>query len=402
MRNPVLPRSLRWLVPALLLGLSPGCPTASDDDDSAAGDDDDATSAVDCEGIWEVDGGGGTFYEQNPTYDDPANDDAEWTFSTPAEQGMDGDRLDQAVAELEGQPIFWSFLVLRNGAIVAEHYFNGATAAHSNNVHSASKSVLGLLTGVAIEEGYVDGLDQPVRELLPEHFAALDDPAKDAITVGHLLTMTAGFEWTEDGSEYQIELQPDWVQAILELPLETAPGESFNYSTGQSHVLGAALAEATGMSTCQYAHDALLGPMGIVAEHWGRDPQGYFSGGCNVYLTPRELARFGLLVTDRGLWQGEQRVPAGWVDDAVSAQTDAGYGYRYGYLFWLTSIRGYDTAIAWGWGGQLVYVVHELDLVVVFTTNTRDFAPDYDGFDILRNHVIPAVTEGARSAAGSG
>ena len=145
------------------------------------------------------------------------------------------------------------------------------------------------------------------------------------------------------------------------------------------------------MSTCQYAHQALLGPLGNVAEHWGRDPQGYFSGGCNVYMTPRELARFGLLVGDGGQWRGAQLIPADWVDAAVSAQADAGYGYSYGYLFWLTTIRGHAVAIAWGWGGQLVYVVRDLDLVVVFTTNTRDFAPDYDGFDILRDHVIPAV-----------
>lgn len=382
-----------WAVALLLLGAA-GCPTtvAVDDDDSAAADDDDGTeSAVDCETIWEVPGGGGTFYEENPTFEDPVDDSAWWTFSEPADQGMDAEKLDQAVAELEGRPIFWSFLVLRHGVIVAEEYFNGAEAGHSNNVHSASKSLLGILTGVAIQEGYLEGIDQPVAELLPDHFASLDDPAKESITVGQLLAMTAGFEWTEDGTEYQIQNQPDWVQAILELPLADTPGETFNYSTGNTHVLGAALAEATGMSTCQYAHDALLGPMGMVAEHWGRDPQGYFSGGCNVYLTPRELARFGLLVGGGGEWEGQQLVPSAWVDDAIAAQADAGEGYSYGYLFWLTRIRGYDTAIAWGWGGQLVYVVPDLDLVVVFTTNTRDYAPDYDGFDILRNYVIPAV-----------
>ena len=383
-----------WIPAALsLLLVGPtGCPTSiSDDDDSTAAGDDDADPVVDCETLWEVPGGGGTFYEQNPTYEDPVDDSDDWTFSAPGDQGMDGARLDQAAGQLETLPYFWSFLVLRNGIIVAEHYFNGAEANHSNNVHSSSKSLLGVLTGVAIEEGHITGIEQPVSELLPGHFAAIDDPAKASITVGHLLTMTAGFDWTEDSTEYQIENQPDWVQAILDLPLAETPGEVFNYSTGQTHVLGAALAEATGMSTCQYAHQALLGPLGNVAEHWGRDPQGYFSGGCNVYMTPRELARLGLLVGDGGQWRGAQLVPADWVDAAVSAQTDAGYGYSYGYLFWLTTIRGHAVAIAWGWGGQLVYVVRDLDLVVVFTTNTRDFAPDYDGFDILRDHVIPAV-----------
>ncbi len=384
---PGIPASLSLLLVGLM-----GCPTPTgDDDDSTAMGDDDDDPVVDCETLWEVPGGGGTFYEQNPTYEDPVDDSDDWTFSAPEDQGMDGARLDQAAGQLEALPYFWSFLVLRHGVIVAEHYFNGAEAGHSNNVHSSSKSLLGVLTGIAIEEGHVAGIDQALSELLPGHFDAIDDPAKASITVGHLMTMTAGFEWTEDATEYQIENEPDWVQAILDLPLAQTPGEVFNYSTGQTHVLGAALAEATGMSTCQYAHQALLGPLGNVAEHWGRDPQGYFSGGCNVYMTPRELARFGLLVGDGGQWRGAQLIPADWVDAAVSAQADAGYGYSYGYLFWLTTIRGHAVAIAWGWGGQLVYVVRDLDLVVVFTTNTRDFAPDYDGFDILRDHVIPAV-----------
>ncbi len=386
---------LGWVSISLVLLVSgpTACPAGvdGDDDSSATDDDDDSTQNVDCEILWEVPGGGGTFYEQNPTYDDPLDDTGWWTFSDPADQGMDGELLAQAAAELEGRPIFWSFLVLRHGAIVAEHYFNGAEPGHSNNVHSASKSLIGVLTGVAIDQGHLSGIDQPVAELLPEHFTAINDPVKESITVGHLLTMTAGLEWTEDSSEYEIEDEPDWVQAIIDLPMTSAPGEVFNYSTGQSHLLGAALTEATGQSTCQYAHDVLLGPMGIAAEHWGRDPQGYFSGGCNVYLTPRELAKIGLLVGDGGQWEGGQLVPSGWVDDAVTAQADAGYGYSYGYLFWLTPIRGHDVAIAWGWGGQLAYVVRDLDLVVVFTTNTRDYAPDYDGYDILYDYVIPAV-----------
>ena len=390
-------RILYSLVCCWLLVLLAGCPSdddvdddATSDDDSAAGDDDDSTPLeVDCEAIWQASGTG--FYEANPTYDDAQDDTDEWTFSAPADEGMDGDLIEDAVAEIENRPIFWSFLVLRHGAIVSEHYFNGAEALHSNNVHSASKSVLGAVTGIAIEQGYLSGLAQPISGLLPEHFATIDDPAKESNTVGQLLTMSSGFAWVEDSTEYQIEDEPDWVQAILDLPLAATPGDAFNYSTGNTHLLSAVLTEATGRSTCQYAHEVLLGPLGITAEHWGRDPQAYFSGGCNVYLTPRELARFGQVILDGGMWAGEPLVPALWVDESIAAQMDAVEGYSYGYLYWLTRIAGHDVAIAWGYGGQLVYVIPSLEMVVVFTTNTRDYYPDYDGYGILEQYLIPAA-----------
>jgi CubicO group peptidase (beta-lactamase class C family) len=110
-----------------------------------------------------------------------------------------------------------------------------------------------------------------------------------------------------------------------------------------------------------------------------------------VYLTPRELVKFGQLYVDNGLWEDEPLVPAAWVDDSMDAHIDAGQDYSYGYLFWITQIAGHNVALAWGWGGQLIYIVPDLDVVVVFTTNTRDYAPDFDGYEILHDYVIPAA-----------
>ena len=149
---------------------------------------------------------------------------------------------------------------------------------------------------------------------LPEYFG--NAPAgKKKITLRHLLTMRSGLEWTEDSTEDQVEKAPDWVQAILGRPLASAPGTAYNYSSGNTHVVSAVLQKATGMSTCQFARRYLFGPMGITAEHWGRDPRGVFSGGYNLYLTPRELAKFGLLYLHGGKWNGRQLVPP----DAVRA-----------------------------------------------------------------------------------
>lgn len=342
---------------------------------------------VDCDALAVLpDGVPHTFYETNPTYADPDVAPAPWVAGEPADAGMDSAGVEAALAELQDLPFVSSFLVLRRGVLVAEHYLHGAEAHHSANVHSASKSLLGLTVGAAVARGELS-VDQPLAELLD---VPTDDPRKAGITVEHLLTMTSGLAWTEDSTEYTLESEDDWVAAILDLPLAADPGTRFHYSTGDTHLLSAALGVAAGHSLCELAHADILGPIGAEAEHWGRDPQGVSSGGYNVYLTPEELLRLGVLQLQGGSWEGEQLVPEAWAAEAVRPHEDAGGGWSYGRLWWLTTVRGHDTWVAWGWGGQLVYVLPDLDLVVVITTNTRDYAPDYDGIPLLRRHLVPA------------
>ena len=344
-----------------------------------------------CEDISRRPNGVVSFYEDNPTYED--GDTVRWAEASPSEAGLDPALLDEAAEYLMRRPYVDSFLVVRGGALVYERYFQGTQPWHSQNVHSSSKSLLGAVTGVAVAEGVIDDIDDAVADYLPALFEEVDDPDKHDITVRHLLTMSAGFEWTEDVDEYWLEENPDWLRAILRLPMEAAPGEVFNYSSAQTHLLAAVIAEASGMSYCDYLHARLLEPMGVQAEHMGRDPQGYFSGGYNLYLTPRELATFGKLTLARGEWEGEQLVPADWMDAAVTGHMDAGGGYEYGYLFWLLRLTAVEVDIAWGYGGQLVYTFPEHDLAVIITTNTHDYEPDFHGTDVLMRYVLPAILD---------
>ena len=273
-----------------------------------------------------------------------------------------------------------------------ERYYHGSAKNQSNNVHSASKSVWGAAIGVAINQGRIPGVDATIASILPSRYVAVMSPETSTITVRDLLTMTSGSQWEEDETETQIQRTPDWIAATLKLPRALRPGTLFNYSTGDTHLSSAVLASATGTTACEFIHQHLLAPLGVVAEHWGRDPQGYFSGGYNFYMTPRELAKFGLLYLDGGRWRGTQVVPAAWVEASMTTQVDADAPYSYGYDFWLRDIAGHHVAMAWGFGGQMMYIIKDLDLVVVMTTNTGDFSQDsFNGLSIIEDDVLPAA-----------
>lgn len=333
-----------------------------------------------------------SFYEDNPTYTDPVDDSASWTTSTPAAQDMDPSRLERASTALAELPYTSSFLVIRRDTLVFERYYHGSAKNKSNNVHSASKSIWGAAIGIAIDQGRIRGADTTIASTLPPRYVEAMSPEARTIKVRDLLTMTSGSQWTEDTTETQIQQTSDWIAATLRLPRAATPGTRFNYSTGDTHLSSAVLASATRTTACEFIHRNLLAPMGIVAEHWGRDPQGYFSGGYNFYITPRELAKFGQLYLHDGRWNDTQLVPASWVKASMTTQVNAGTPYTYGYDFWLRDIAGHPVAMAWGSGGQMIYIIKDLDLVVVMTTNTRDFTQDsFNGVSIIKNHVLPAA-----------
>lgn len=355
---------------------------------------DDDAAQPDCDSIWQREGA--SFYESNPTYVEQRDDSSDWQFSSPEAQGLDGPVLEEAVDRLFDNDSLLSVIVIRDGALVLERYGNGGGQFASNNIHSASKPMIHALAGIAVRDGHLDSLDTAVGEHLPAQVK--DQPAATrAITVRQLLAMRSGLAWTEDSTEQRIEQTGDWVAAILALPIEDPPGERFNYSTGNTHVVSGVLQSATGTSTCAFAQRELFGPMGIMPEHWGRDPMGVFSGGYNVYLTPRELAKFGVLFAQSGSWDGKQLVPAETVTDAFTERSPKdpdGFGYSGGW--WTREIAGHVTYLAWGWGGQYLYVIPSLDLVFSTTHNTHEAhdTVEVDADAFVEDVLVPAVQTG--------
>lgn len=379
---------LAWVVPILPLLALAGCAESAT---STA-----RTTTVDCNRIA---GDGRTFYEGNPTYTDPRDDDAgaDWPRTPPEEQGMDSTLLRTGLTELGNNASLFSVLVIRHDRLVAERYYHGSGAGQSNNVHSASKSILQALVHIAVAKGYIGSLDDPVADYLPEYFDTTSGTAsldKKRITIRHLLTMTSGLDWTEDSTESQVEkASTDWVQEILGRSLVSAPGATYNYSSGNTHVVSAVLQKATRMSTCQFAHRYLFGPMGVTAEHWGRDPRGIFSGGYNLYLTPREMAKFGLLYLHDGKWDGRPLVPHGAVRAAQARTTQVDDTFAYSEGWWADTISGRSAYFAWGYGGQFVYVIPSADLVLVTSENTSENSinKEIDPRAFIRDYLLPST-----------
>jgi CubicO group peptidase (beta-lactamase class C family) len=350
--------------------------------------------AVDCEKIYSTNVPLPLFYETNSTYTDKVvrND---WPLSTPQAEGMSETQLEIAAGYMQNNRDARSLLVVRNGKLVFERYFHGATLQSSNNIHSASKSILSAAVGIALEQKKLKSLDQELGDLLPAYLGGGLHGAKSQITLRHLLTMRSGIDWVEDSTEWSIGVSKDWVGAILSLPQKHSPGKVFNYSTGDSHLLSAVLTQNTGMSTCEFVHKNLFDPLGITAEHWGRDPQKVYSGGYNLYLTPREMAKFGQLFLQNGEWNGKQIVPKAWVRESMRIQTFDGTErkYGYGYNWWRQNVTAGEVpvAYAWGHGGQYIWVVKKYNLVVVVTANTFLKGEDLNLQPALEDFVLPAV-----------
>jgi len=282
-----------------------------------------------------------------------------------------------------------SVVVVRHGSLVFEHYFAGADERGDvklgevafgpqtrHDVRSVTKSIVALLLGIAIERGWVAGIDQPVLSFFPE-YADLRTPEKDRITLRHLLTMSSGLRWNEDNyddpnnGEVLMDRAPDPYRFVLEQPVVAPAGQRYNYSGGGTALIAAVLQKASGKPLDELARTLLFEPLDITDVEWNRWDNGTAIAASGLRMRPRDLAKIGQLVLSRGAWNGRQIVPASWVDAATAPQINGPELYFYGYQFWLgrslVQGREVDWVSARGLGGQRVFIVPTLDLVVVVT-----------------------------------
>jgi CubicO group peptidase (beta-lactamase class C family) len=348
---------------------------------------------------------------------------AGWRTAAPAEQGMDPAVLDDLDTTVPASyPQVRSLLVIRHGYLVYERYRQGVDASDGHNSFSVTKSIVSALVGIALRDRHLEGLDQTVEELLADHLPADADPGLRRVTVRQLLTMTSGLAGDDvlpggrDGISDRMGQSRDWVRHILSGRLDAPPGERFAYSSASSHLLSAMVADATGQSTLAFARAELFGPLGIATDDaleqelrdwpppqaeleayeqatvaWPTDPQGYHFGGGFLKLPARDLAKLGHLYLNGGRWDGTQVVPADYAAASTRPQSSPSQGpVDYGFQWVVTNEAGHDSFRAEGFGGQLIQVIPDLDLVVVIT---GDPAPvRHTAADLVGAVIVSSVT----------
>jgi CubicO group peptidase (beta-lactamase class C family) len=312
-----------------------------------------------------------------------------WRVAAPEEQGMDAALLQQMLDAIREQNLnIDSVVVVHNGFIVTEKYYSPYKQDTKHGLQSVTKSVVSALVGIAIQEGYITGVDDAVLDFYPERTFENDDALKRSITLEHLLTMSSGLAWDWD----EMVSTPDWVQYTLDQPVVSEPGTEFYYSSGNAHVLSAIIQETSGLNTLDFAQLYLFEPLGISDIRWKTDLEGIPKGGWGMAMTPRDMAKLGYLYLNQGMWDGRQIIPAEWIAASTERYVQVPeplepWGLYMGYLWW---IHGDGPYAAHGTKGQFIYVIPESDLVVVFTGNITD-AKFAQPQLLIRDYIIPAV-----------
>ncbi|MCC2665685.1 MAG: 6-aminohexanoate hydrolase [Geminicoccaceae bacterium] len=284
--------------------------------------------------------------------------------------GLDRALLEKTLARAAELPSLHALLVGQDGAELVARVFRGPGLDRLVNVKSVSKSIIAALVGSAIARGVLAGVDQRVAPLLHDLVPATADPRIGAITIDHLLTMRAGLERTSGRNYGRWVNSADWLRYALSRPFVDEPGGRMLYSTGSYHLLSAVLTRAAGRSTLALARDWLGDPLEIAIPPWTRDPQGFYLGGNNMALAPRALLRFGELYRLGGAWRGRHVLPGSWIEASWTPRVRSPFtGHTYGYGWFVAKARGHLVAYAWGYGGQMVYVVPDLALTVVMTSD---------------------------------
>ncbi len=304
-----------------------------------------------------------------------------WKTAPMEDFNIDPLKMDVANQFAGNDPLARALLVIKDGYLVFEKYYGDGGINQSTNLWSVTKSFSSALVGILIDAQIIGSTNQFMKDLMPKY------PQFEDITLHHVLTQTTGLAWDEEGPNWvHWVFSDDWVASALARGQISQPGEKFKYSSGNSHFLTSLVFSKTGESPGKLAKEHLFDPMGIafdtlsepivysswndyckpLLQTWRRDTKGIETAGFGLYLTARDMAKFGYLYLNRGRWDNQTLLSENWVKTSASDHQTNIYGrYSYGYQWFLTKVAGHAAFLASGFGGQIIGVVPSLDLVVV-------------------------------------
>jgi CubicO group peptidase (beta-lactamase class C family) len=327
-------------------------------------------------------------------YTEPAFLDDGWETMHMDSLNVDTPAFYQLFNQLnEGGHMVHSILLVKDKKLIVEEYFGKYSTYKQHDLRSVSKSIRSILMGIAIDKGFVDSLDDPfskyVREPVPQKNL---DPRKKEISIRHLLTMSPGLDcndWDKNsrGQEDRIYRQKDWLQYFLNLPMVSDPGTVSNYCSVGTILAAEVISQASGMAFDDFADQYLFNPLGIENVSWGHTSNKEVSASAKrLYMTPRDMAKIGQLILNKGKWNGQQVVSEDWVEESTSRITKI-TGMDYGYLWWSVPLQVdgelFMLTAATGNGGQYIFVLPELQMVAIFTGGAYNSQDDKLPFAIM-------------------
>ena len=291
--------------------------------------------------------------------------------ASPEVPPLDTTRLSSVLNDAARLSPLETVIVARNGQIVAERGYRSNKTTDSTNIKSASKTIISAMVGIAIEKGLLTGVDQPIAPILSRDLPANPDPRLAKITVGNLLSMQAGLDRMSGPNYGRWVSSGNWVRFALAADFLDEPGGQMLYSTGSTHLLSAILTKVGGKSTLALAREWFAPVDGFRIGAWERDPQGVYLGGNQMAMSARSLLAFGELYRNGGRTpEGRQVVPEDWVAQSWAVRTQSRFsGDGYGYGWFTREMGGHEVHFAWGFGGQMLYIVPDLKMTVAMTSN---------------------------------
>lgn len=316
-----------------------------------------------------------------------------WESRLPEQAGMDTAFLaamNQVI--LSSMSYVDAFLIVKDGYLVHEEYYNGYNSDKIHHLWSATKSVTNIMMGIMFRKNYLNDLNLKIIDYFPEYSQLNADQRVKDITLEHLMTFTAGL-YSSDNEAYSSS-SVDALEYYLGNRFLSDPGSTFKYATPASHLQSALISKLLKMTEKELAEKELFPKLGITNYDWITDVVGYTYGGHNSYFCPRDMLKFGFLYLNRGIWNGDTLVEPEFVDWSTKVHSNGGtpHNEKYGCNWWVTTNNGYDAYFAGGYGGQFIYVVPALDLVVAITCNS-DRHRENARF-LINSYVVPSILKG--------
>ncbi len=322
----------------------------------------------------------------------------DWPVSTPSKQGIDPTLVAELYSDASELETLLGLLVIKDDQLIAEKYFNGSSIDHVNDRMSTTKSFVSAATGKALELGCLKSLDEKMIRYFPHYADKIQDPRKAQISVRQMLQMRSGYPWEGREAEYNhaifVEKNYNWEPHLVDFALLSPPGTKFAYSNVTSHLLGAVVSNACETDLLTFTQQQVLDPLGAKAVKWHRATDGHYFGAFGLFITARDMAKFGSLYLHAGEFRGKRVLPEAWVRDSLkrysedinftgwissklgSYFSDVGYGCQW----WSATADEHYVDFAWGHGGNLIVLVHDLNMIVVSAADPLYDYPEEHGW----------------------